>query len=167
MKSRLARTDAVLALALLLNGCAPIDSLFPLYKMDDAAFDDHLLGTWKAVITETNNGDKDGQWVFEHPRNDKFYDFTMAAVGTKGGFTAKARLVRLGNYLFTDFEGDDRSNASETPDVLFPFPMITTHMIGRVWLDGDSLQVHLLGDDWVKKQIKAGTFPLSYAELDG
>jgi hypothetical protein len=51
MKSRIAGVLATLASALLLIGCATTDPLFPLYKADEAVFDNHMLGTWQPVIT--------------------------------------------------------------------------------------------------------------------
>jgi hypothetical protein len=62
MKSRIAGVLLTLALALLLIGCAPTDSLFPLYKADEAVFDNRLLGTWKPVITDANARDQDRQF---------------------------------------------------------------------------------------------------------
>jgi hypothetical protein len=168
MKSRLPRIAATLALTLLLNGCAPIDSIFPLYKDGDAAFDDHLLGSWQPVITDANASDKDVRWIFSHSEGDQFYGFKWGAVGVKGGFIAEVHLVRLGNDLFVDFEGDSQK-LDDTPnsDNVVPYPMITTHMIGRIWLEKDSLVIHFLGDDWVKKQVKSGTFSLAHLDING
>lgn len=168
MKSRLAGITATLALALLLNGCAPIDSIFPLYKDEDAVFDDHLVGTWQPVISEGNDSDKDARWIFSRSEGSQFYDFKWSAVGAKGGFIAKARLVHLGNNVFIDFEGDSQKldDAPNSGNVV-PYPMITTHMIGRIWLEKDTLLIHFLSDDWVKKQVKAGTFSLAHLDVNG
>jgi hypothetical protein len=167
MKSRLVGLAVFLALALLLNGCAPIDSIFPLYKDDDAVFDDHLLGTWQPVITDGNASDKGERWTFSHSEGEEYYDFRWGSVGAKGGFIAQVRLVRLGTNVFVDFEGDGQK-LDNTPDsdAVVPYPMITTHMIGRVWLEKDSLLIHFLSDDWVKKQVKAGTFSLSHVDTN-
>jgi hypothetical protein len=75
MKSRMAGALLISALALLLIGCAPIDSLFPLYKADEAVFDNHLLGTWQPVITDANARDKDQRWIFSQSEGHKYYDF--------------------------------------------------------------------------------------------
>jgi hypothetical protein len=168
MPSRLAGFAATIALALSLSGCAPIDSIFPLYKDEDAVFDDHLLGTWQPVISDADASNKDARWIFSHAEGDQFYDFKWTAVGAKGGFIAKARLVRLGNNVFIDFEGDTQK-LDEAPNSgnVVPYPMITTHMIGRVWLEKDSLLIQFLSDDWVKKQVKAGTFPLAHLDFNG
>jgi hypothetical protein len=165
MKFRFASFVATLALALLLNGCAPIDSIFPLYKADDAVSDDRLLGTWQPVGTNSDGSVKDQRWNFVHSKDDEFYDFNLGVVGARGGFAGKVRLVRLGDSLFIDFHGDmDRTMSSDKPDDIIPYPAIATHMIGRVWLEKDSLRIHFLNDDWIKKQVKAGA--LSLAHLD-
>jgi hypothetical protein len=168
MKSRLARIAAILGPALLLIGCAPIDSIFPLYKADDAVFDDRLLGSWQYVVTNPNDSDKNQRWIFSHTACDAFYDFRLGIVEAKGGFFAKARLVRLENNLFIDFEGDSKQLDDEAnKDSIIPFPMITAHMIGRVWLEKDTLQIHFLSDDWVKKQVAAGTLSLAHLAVNG
>jgi hypothetical protein len=164
MKSRLARIAATLALALLLNGCVPIDSLFPLYKADDAVFDDRWLGPWQPVATD--DSDKDERWYLSHSEGDEFYDVRWGATGTKGGFFARARLTRLANNLFIDFEGDSKKIGDPHMDGSVPFPVIATHMIGRIWLEKDAMQIHFLDDEWVKKQTQAGTFSLAHLNLD-
>jgi hypothetical protein len=98
-QSRIAGVLATLASALLLIGCAPTDSRFPLYKADQAVFDNHLLGTWQPVITDANARDKDQRWIFSHSEGQQY------------------------------------------------------------------LQIHFLHDDWVKKQIEAGTFSLAHIDV--
>lgn len=169
MRSQLAKAAAVLAFALLLNGCAPADCVYPLYKTSDSASDDRLLGTWQPVVTEPSDSQKDQRWSFVSSKDGKFYDFTLGAVGEKGGFVAKVRLVGIGNYLFVDFQGDfDRINPDlDKMDNLMAYPAISTHGIGRIWLEKDSLRIHFLKDDWVKDQMKAGTLALAHLNVDG
>jgi hypothetical protein len=88
-------------------------------------------------------------------------------VGAKGGFLAKARLVRIGSGLFADFEGDTGNKGWDSKDAVMPFPVISVHMMGRVWLAKDSLEIHFLKDDWVKERIKAGSFPLAHLGENG
>jgi hypothetical protein len=167
MKSRLARIAATLALVSFLTGCAPIDSIFPLFKPEDAVFDYRLLGSWQYVVANPNDSDKNQRWIFSHSDCNNFYDFKWTEVGAKGGFVAKTRLVRLGNNLFADFEGNmDGPDDSIPPDGPIPFPAIATHMIGRFgWKK--TLQIHFLSDDWVKKQVKAGSFSLAHMDING
>lgn len=164
MRSQLAKLVFLLILVFALCGCAPVDSVFPLYKPDDASFEPKLIGKWQPVVTDANSEDKEVRWIFAQSSADKFYDFRWTAVGKKGAFVAKARLVQLGTTLFIDFEGDDSSQDPDKMETVAPYPVIPTHMLGRFWLEGDSLKIHFLSDDWVKNQIKAGTFTLAQVD---
>ncbi len=124
-----------------------------------------MLGSWQPVVTDPQDSEKDERWIFSTSKNHKFYAFKMGTVGEKGAYVAKARLVRLGNNLFIDFAGESDDEASK--DSVIPFPVITTHMIGRVWLEKDTLQLRLLNDDWVKKQAEAGKLSLPHLNVDG
>ena len=168
MASRLVRIAAILALAALLHGCGPANSLYSLYDSHDSVSDDRLLGSWQPVVTDPSASDKNERWIFSTPKTDQFYVFRLVTIGEKGGFAARARLVRLGNNLFVDFVGDahDSDEAATTGSVI-PFPVIATHMIGRVALEKDTLQLRFLKDDWVRKQVQAGTFSLASLSVDG
>lgn len=168
MKRKFVSLAVVLSLAILLNGCGPIASFFPLYKADDKAFETGVLGTWKLEKPDPSNpDDKNTRWTFAKSEAENFYDFKWGAVGAKGGWLAKARLVRIGSNLFADFEGDTGNKVMDSKDAVMPFPMISVHMMGRVWLGKDSLEIHFLKDDWVKERIKAGSFPLSHLGENG
>jgi len=168
MKRKFGSLAVILSLAILLNGCGPIASFFPLYKADDKAFETGLLGTWKLEKPDPNNpDDKSTRWTFAKSDAENFYDFKWGAVGEKGGWLAKARLVRIGSSLFADFEGDTDNKVWDSKDALLPFPVMQLHMMGRVWLGKDSLEIHFLKDDWVREQIKAGSFPLSHLGENG
>lgn len=80
---------------------------------------------------------------------------------------AKVRLTRIGSGLFADFEGDSGNEALESKDAIIAFPVMDTHMMGRVWLQRDTLDIRCLGDDWVKSRIKAGSFPLAHLGENG
>ena len=168
MKGKFVSLAVILSLAILLNGCGPVASFFPLYKADDKAFETGLLGTWKLEKPDPNNpDDKNTRWIFAKSEDENFYDFKWGAVGAKGGYVAKARLVRIGSGLFADFEGDTGNKVTDLKDDVMPFPIISVHMMGRVWLGKDSLEIHFLKDDWVKERIKAGSFPLSHLGENG
>ncbi len=168
MRTQLARRIPLIALLLLLNGCAPVDSFFPLYLPEDSAFDNRLIGNWQPVVTDADSSEKDSRWFITKSKEEKFYDFKWGAVGAKGGFVAKVRLVQLASNLFIDFEGDDGAiDSAEKSDSIVPFPIISTHMLGRVWLEKDTLRIQFLSDDWVKKQVKAGTFSLAHVDQKG
>jgi hypothetical protein len=107
MKRRFVSLVVILTLAILLDGCGPIACFFPLYKADDKVFETGLLGTRKWEKPDPSNpDDKNTRWTFAKSEDENFYDFKWGAVGEKGGFLAKARLVRIGSSRFADFEGD-------------------------------------------------------------
>jgi len=168
MTSRIALPALVVASMFFLNGCEPVASFFPLYKSEDKVFETGLLGTWKLAEPDPNNADeKNERWVFEKSGDAISYDFKLGAAGESGGMLAKVRLVRLGSNLFADFEGDTENKALESKCGMMPYPVIPVHMMGRVWLEKDSLRIHFLKDDWVKDRVKAGSFPLSHLEESG
>jgi hypothetical protein len=114
MKRKFVSLAVILSLAILLNGCGPIACFFSLYKADDKVFETGPLGTWKLEKPDSNNpDDRNTRWTFAKSEDENFYDFKWGAVGGKGGFLAKAGLVRIGSSLFADF-GETRATRSWT-----------------------------------------------------
>ena len=159
---------AVVVSALLFNSCGPVASFFPLYKSDDKVFESGLVGIWKLAEPDPNNADeKNERWVFAKSGDEISYNLRLRAVASSGGMLVKVRLARIGSGLFADFEGDTSNEALDSKDAVIAFPVMDTHMMGRVWLQKDSLEIRCLGDDWVKRRIKAGTFPMSHLGENG
>jgi hypothetical protein len=154
-----------MATTLMLAGCAPMDSLQSLYTPDDKIFEEGLLGTWQPKAPESDE-DKNSRWIFERSGDENSYAVSLTSVDKKGRLLAKARLVRLGNTLFVDFMGDMDDDRWSSGTGVAPYPVIPTHMIGRIWIDRDSFRIRLLDDQWVKKQIKSGKFALPYIEVE-
>jgi hypothetical protein len=154
------------ALASILAGCGPINSLQPLYTKEDKVFEGTLLGEWQPKSPE-NDEDKKARWTFEKSGNEYFYTFCMTTIEKKGCLRAQARLVRLGGAIFVDFEGDTRDDEEASKIESMPFPIISTHMIGRIWIEKDAVRIHMLEDSWVDKRIKEGKFALTYTTADG
>ena len=50
-------------LVLVLGGCLPTHSLYPVYTESTIVFDEQLLGTWAGDVTESGVFDE-GVWVF-------------------------------------------------------------------------------------------------------
>lgn len=171
MKAQLPTVAAIFVLAFSLIGCEPADCVYPLYKPTDTASDDRLLGTWQRVDTkDVSNSEKDWRWNFVRSKDDKVYDFTLRAVGQKGGFAANVRLVQIGDYLFADFSGDfNRTLGSDADklDNLIAYPALPAHGISRIWIEKDSLRIHFLKDDWTRDQAKEGKLALAHLDLEG
>ncbi len=156
----------LIAMSQILAACAPIDSLQALYTTDDKAFEESLLGKWQIKEAESDD-DKKARWIFERSADEKSYSLCLTSIEKKGCLLAKARLVRLGGAFFVDFEGDTDDDRLASGNGFVPFPVVSTHMIGRIWIDKDVFRIHLLKDDWVKQQIKSGKFTLPYVDVDG
>src|SRR5262249_20109176 len=103
MRSRVCGWFIVLLACGLMSGCEPVHSLFPLYKAEESVLDQRLIGTWRNAKPESEE-DKAGRWYFSESGEKKSYDFKWGTVDARGGVLAKARLVRLGDVMFVDFE---------------------------------------------------------------
>lgn len=144
----------------LMAGCVPVNSLFALYTSNDKLFDPNLIGEWKQT-PETASDSENMRWVFLRQGDSNVYKTSLVALGKRGGFLAKGRLVPLGNAMFVDFEAD--ADSIDDGETAVPFPFIESHMIGRIWIEKDKVRIHFLNDDWVKKQLKDGQLTLAHA----
>ncbi len=151
------------ALAALLGGCGPAISFFPLYTPEDKVFDEQLLGTWKGAHPPEDKNSDTSIWKFERGEDGVSYDFTLMSANpkTKGRLLNTAHLVRLGDFLFIDFETPDGEKREMTD---YPLPEIPGHFIGRILIERDKIHIGLLDDSWIGERVKAGSMPLTYLE---
>lgn len=159
-------TTLVAVAGLLLCGCSPVRCLFPLYNDSDKLFDGTLIGEWKTASDKNQKGEGSGadesdRWIFQKTRDHLSYDCSQVTLGKKGVVWSTAKLVKLGNALFLDFE----------PGPAFPegaqdvyYPSIDAHAIARIWLDKDELMIRFLDEKWAWKQIHESKFSLSYVD---
>jgi hypothetical protein len=157
MKSKVLRAVILLG-SLLMAGCEPANSLFALYTDEDKCLDDNLIGEWKQVSPTPLEA---ARWVFLRERDWTVYKTSLVVLGKRGGFLAKGRLVQLGNARFIDFQGD--TDGFDDDETIMPFPLIESHMIGRIWIEKDAVRIHFLNSDWVKKQLEEGKLTLAHA----
>src|SRR5258708_10100082 len=91
----------ILFAILFICGCAPVDSLNPLYTAKDVVYDGALAGEW--MSTDPNQTDKDVMKIVEmayaHDRADENIDGYEI---TLGGGTFRARLVEIQGHRFLD-----------------------------------------------------------------
>jgi hypothetical protein len=151
---------ATFALVLLLAGCGPASSLFPLFITGDKEFDERLLGEWRMQAEASfKHGEKSGRMVFRKSADGTEYEVTLFDSDEKGmNLALTARLVRLGNFSFIDFGTAD---ADKRKFREIPFPAIESHSFGRINLEKGSVRFDFLSDDWVKEQGKAGKVALA------
>jgi len=155
---RLLPVGLIAVLALLLVACEPQQSLFPLATDDDKVFDKQLLGEWKIWSgTEFKPDEKPGLITFSAVPDDAYvYDVQIPGFG-KGTLTSRARLVKLGDSMFIDFEAPD---LDQFPNV--PYPILESYVFGRLSLSQDQARIDFLNDEWVQNNIKAGKLPLAF-----
>jgi hypothetical protein len=154
---------AAIALGLacaLLAGCAPQDSLFPLFVKSDRVFEEQLLGQWIVQGgSEIKPDEKSGHAIFQKGSDAISYEITIPDFDENGEkLISTGRLVRLGTYLFIDL-GSPEMGTEKNPS--FPYPAIAGHVIGRVYLEKDKMRIDFLSDQWVSDQAKAGKLTLS------
>jgi hypothetical protein len=160
---KISRLLAILVLVFFLTGCAPQDSLFPLFNNNDTAFEKQLLGQWKIKAKDDAHQDPSVNLtlvVFSPGEYENSYDVKIPKANDAGGtMRSTARLVRLGAYLFIDLEMPDTDKFQD-----IPYPAIESHCFGRLVLSGDTVRIDFLNDDWVAKQVEAGKLGLSYVK---
>ncbi len=134
-------------IAFLIMGC-PARSLFPLFAEKDLEYDPGLIGTWmdnkNGTITFQKAGEKSYKMVFlEQKENSEGY---------------RVQLGRLGTFLFFDSyplkEGSDHHT-------------LATHILSRVWLNGDTLRIASLESDWLRDMIDAKKITIAHVRRDG
>jgi len=131
-----------LGIALFLMGC-PTRSLYPLFADKDITFNPNLVGAWNEI-------DNHSTYVFKKGEG-KDYEITIA--GKKGDTTHyKLQLGRLGKYWFFD------SFPKEDP---VDFHMIPTHLISKIWLQGDTLKFSFLESDSLIKRMGSGKLKIA------
>ncbi len=146
-----------MALALLLAGCVPEESIFPLFTKEDTLFDQQLLGEWRIWSgTTLKPGEQPGRIVFSTAESAYTYNVYVPTFDAEGrSLSSIARLIKLGNYVFIDFG---------TPDIYklpqIPYPALACHVFGRLTLDKDKARIDFLSDEWVKNQGQAAQLEL-------
>ncbi len=133
-----------LAMCIVFMGC-PIRSLSPLFTEKEITFNPDLVGSWKNV--------KEGDITTFRKSGEKEY---MALALDKNGDTAKysIQLGKVGNFWFMD-----SYSANKTED----YQMLPTHMIWRVWIEGDTLRLASLEGDWLKQMIESKKVHIQHA----
>ena len=71
-------------------------------------------------------------------------------------------MLRLEAYTFIDFTPPENAEDVGVRDLIYPF--IPSHIFGRVRFEKNNVRLDLLDDDWVKKQIQAGTLGLAHVD---
>jgi len=150
---------ATIAAVLLLAGCGPVSSLFPLFGKGEAEFDERLLGDWRMQEGASfTHGAKSERMAFRKSADGAEYEVTLYDFDEKGvNLALTAHIVRLRNFTFIDF-GTPSLDKRKFREI--PFPIIESHFFGRIYVEKSSVRFELLNDEWVREQRKAGELSL-------
>jgi hypothetical protein len=151
-----------MTLAVALSGCGLAVALFPLYDKTTVATDDSLLGRWDAIDKITNGSAKDECcWTIQ--KDGEHYILDIPDTVDKQEYISEVHLVKLGDAMFLDAEPADVTYSQTTQ---IAFPLVKTHLFGRIWIDKDSFRVAMLDEDWMKNAAKNGPAPLKFVVSD-
>lgn len=173
----------------LLAGCGPAASLSPLYTAKDVIFDPSLLGKWSDGTPESNLAfEKDGQDAYRAIVNDVYTDDNGSHSNQS---VYIAHMVSLGGRRFLDVVPDqwpaqekhisinaNNGQALTNGSVLAldsgyyaqinnpnsPESSVSLkqgHWVFRVDLNGDTLKIATLQEDWLAKAIQQGQVGVS------
>lgn len=147
---------AILLLCLL-AACGPVLSIHPLYTDRDVVFDPGLVGIW------FDPGSSDAPVVFERGPDNSYRVITHLDKDTSADQIFEAHLVKLNGHLFLDAEQTKNRIAGKEEDMGIAIP---AHLLGRVSIEGDALNLDLLDEDWIKDQLKAGKISIAHEDND-
>src|SRR5262245_49652487 len=117
-----------ISICTLLAGCAPQDSLFPLFLKSDQAFEENLLGEWNVQggTPEIKPDEKSGRAIFQKSPEDGAYEISLPDFGEDGETLFSAgRLVQLDRYLFIDLSTPDLEHKK---NATLSYPAIQSHI---------------------------------------
>lgn len=142
------RSAAFVFFALVCVGC-PARSLSPLFEDKDARLCPTLNGTWLIDA-------KDQTYNFQ-PMDDKRY---LATIVGEQHDTIRYIVIagQLGGRWFLD---------SYPKDSYDDHHVLLTHIIHRITVVGDTLEMASLESDWLKKMIDAKKLSIGHARNDG
>ncbi|MCE5271852.1 hypothetical protein LLH00_11295 [bacterium] len=150
-------TFSTLALVtVLLLGCGPALSLHSLFTDEDVSFDSGIVGVWGEKRSEC--------WTIRKSPKGNTYDFIYTSgkggtiIGEADSLSFVGRLVKIGGYTFMDITTNDSNLES--------FLAIPVHAFLRLSLEGDSLGIAYLDDDWLKDNIEKNKIRIKHELVD-
>jgi len=151
---------AIAALVCLVS-CAPVLSLHPWYADNDVVFQPALLGSW----FDPTEKDPQAGLVFEKGEANSYKVTCIDFSETQHlDLVFDAHLVKLDGKLFIDAVQASAKVRGEQVDL---GAVVAGHLVGRISIQGDALQIRFLDDDWVKKGIEAGKISITHEDVDG
>ncbi len=134
-----------IVLALFLMGC-PARSLFPLFTEKNLVFNPGLVGAWI-------DKDKKETYFFQKTEGKNYIVIVCHDEDTTQYIT---QLGQIGKLWFLDsYPSEDPTN----------YQFIPTHIISKMWLNGDTLRFASLESDHLKKLIEKENLKISHTFL--
>lgn len=151
---RILRVLSVLGAAALLLACEPALSLHPVFTEKDVVFEPALLGAWGEKDEETTV-------LFFQRFGENAYEITLTEDNQeKSRF--KGRVARLGNFLFLDALPAEPASGRGILDM----HRLPAHSISRLWIEGDTLFLAPLEEDWVEEKIKENKAAIAHMFIE-
>jgi tetratricopeptide (TPR) repeat protein len=159
--------------AALFAGCTPAVVVRPLYETKDKApVDQRIEGEWVTPDVD-NSRVKDKiycRWtVGEYDSSDgysvilRFLPADSDEVKEETETKYHVRLLPIGDKLFFDAEfQSEKFGAREIELHEMSIGVVSTHVVGRVWIEQDFLRIALLDSEWVMRNIPEGTWVRKY-----
>ena len=148
---RILKSLPILAVMLLMSACVP--SLYPLYTEGDLVFEPLLVGTW--VVEDDGN-----ETIWTVKKSAEGYEM-VDVEEDQDPAKFDVRLVKLGGHTFLDlFPAQQEPNNG-----LYQLHLIRAHTFMKVTLDGDSLGVTMLDQEWLKNALKSKGTALAHQTL--
>ncbi|MFZ0978687.1 MAG: hypothetical protein WAN23_04715 [Candidatus Acidiferrales bacterium] len=135
--------------------------MHPWYTDKDVVFEPALLGSW----FDPTEKDTQAAFIFEKGGPNSYkVTFVNFSETQHLDLVFDAHLMGLDGKLFIDAVQKSAKVRGEDVDIGIVVP---GHLVGRISIQGDVLQMKLLDDDWVKKGIEAGTISIEHENVDG
>jgi hypothetical protein len=135
------------SLAIIFIGC-PTRSLQPLFNEKDLLFNPLLVGSWKEGETT---------YTFQQS-TDKNYRVVIRSESEPDSFVYSVKLGKIGSSWFLDSYPSVNSEEHH---------YLSAHIFTRMTLQGDSLRLGSLENDWLSKKIEKGEIKIPHVERDG
>ncbi|MDR3458145.1 MAG: hypothetical protein P4N60_11905 [Verrucomicrobiae bacterium] len=147
------------AIVALVAACVP--SVNPFYTDKDVITDSRLAGRW----AEDKDKDK-GQpvtWTFSAATNSAYAVALVDDNGKTGQFTG--HLFKLGDGLFLDLTPTECNYATNQADIVGN-AMIPGHLLLRVGLEENKLNLAFCDPDWMKKFLEKNPSAIAHRTVD-
>ena len=152
-------TFLMLVAAAWLGGCTCAGSLRPLESDETLAFTADLNGTW---VSEDKDS-KDKEYFLIESAGGGAYCVTKLAEDKKLKDVYDLSLVQAGGYTFFDVAFRETRDG-QTSESAYDIGVLPIHLIGRIWVEGDTLRLGPLDYEWIKKMTSSGALKLPFVE---